>query len=104
MTQNNSILPTATEMLEKSNKALEDIHNIIKWSGVVDIINGAAARGRKEVDYRYIDFDMFMETGGVEARHKFVTELCRAGYHVKYVCESALRISWEHAGEDDATK
>ena len=104
MTQNNSILPSAIDTLKKSEAALMDIANIIKWSGVVDIINGAAARGRKEVDYRYIDFDMFMETGGIEARNKFVEELCRAGYHVEYVGGSVMRISWKQAGDDDATK
>ena len=105
MTQNNNILPVAAEMLEKSNKALDDIANIIRWSGIVDILNGAAARGKKRVIYRYIELDVFREEGGDQARHKLVEELCRAGYCVKYDSSGyALDISWEHAGEDDATK
>lgn len=102
MTQNNSFIPSANAMLEKSNKALEDIHNIVKWSGVVDILNGAAARGKKRVIYRYIELDVFREEGGDQARHKLVEELCRAGYEVRYDASGyALDISWEHAGEDD---
>ena len=105
MTQNNSILPTATEMLEKSNKALDDIANIVRWSGVVDILNSAAARGKKRVEYRYIDFDLFTEEGGDQARHKLVEELCRLGYKVRYADETVFNISWENAdSQNDATK
>lgn len=71
----------------------------MKWSGIVDILNSAATRGKTRVEYRYIEFDVFREEGGDQARHKLVEELCRAGYDVRYDGSGyALVISWEHAG------
>lgn len=93
----NTILPPAADTLKKSEEALMSIKNIIAWSGVVDIINNAAARGLKEVEYRYIDFDVFREEGALQARTRFVGELCRAGYEVRYASSCSMIISWEHA-------
>ena len=97
MTSNNNIhLPLASDLYDKADKA-NAVENLIAKSGIIDILEGAAADGLMETEYRYADFNLL--TMSYKNRERFAGELCRAGYHVDVTCIGSMIISWGHADE-----